>query len=498
MYLEDSDLLMLENLTCINKDTQDLIKGLKPISSYHSLRDYLNVFDDKALMTLEAQGDTSVTSGDCSGSELAAMLRYMKGSSLLNNLLITDAPVNKNNLTMALCYEDPDDPKHAIVTFHGTLDHEEWKDNILGLYQSDTAAQLEALTYINSLPYSNLTVVGHSKGGNKAQYVSIRSDKVKRGVSFDGQGFSRDFIDKYPNEIKQNASKVKNYSLSTDFVHPLLFPLPGVTQLYVDGGSDVKTILERHSPNSFFVYYVDSNQKTQIVCNPDGIPYFPMTEESDSVKIIHEFTNFIQNTASKEDEKIIGDFIGDLLYIEFDSTVSMEQRRIHILERLFRDPKEIATLLAYLLKYIETYHLINKDITFLLQVLGLNEFNHLLRLTPKDMEEVFKLLYLKQAGWENNLLIFQTLLLIQPFTAFGLNLFTFWEEFKDTFLSLKEIDPELARKDATLDIETLNIEMEDGITSFLTQWKDYTKEEWFKTLCLGEFENEINKYGTLS
>lgn len=37
--------------------------------------------------------------------------------------------------------------------------------------------------------YDSITVTGHSKGGNKAQYVTVLSDKVDRCISMDGQGF---------------------------------------------------------------------------------------------------------------------------------------------------------------------------------------------------------------------------------------------------------------------------------------------------------------------
>lgn len=64
---------------------------------------------------------------------------------------------------------------------------------------SDTIQQERAAEYINNLPlkYGNdLTVSGHSKGGNKAQYVTIVTDRVERCLSQDGQGFSPEFLKK--------------------------------------------------------------------------------------------------------------------------------------------------------------------------------------------------------------------------------------------------------------------------------------------------------------
>ena len=42
--------------------------------------------------------------------------------------------------------------------------------------------------------YTELTVTGHSKGANKAMYTTIMCNNVTRCVSFDGQGFSKEFL----------------------------------------------------------------------------------------------------------------------------------------------------------------------------------------------------------------------------------------------------------------------------------------------------------------
>lgn len=400
MYLTDSDLLMLENLTYMNNKTRTIIPGLRDIHSYASLEEYFAVFDENALNMLEAEDEHIVNAGECSGSELAAMLRFMKGRENIKNLHLLSAPINKQGHPFALVFEDPHYPGSIIVAFHGTVDPEEWKDNALGLYQTDTKAQVEALQFIEMLPSKDLTVVGHSKGGNKAQYVSILSQKVSRGVSFDSQGFSQEFLHKYANEISKHATKIKSYSLTTDFIHPLLFKLPGVTQLYVYGGADVSDIIQHHSANSFFEYYKDEKGDTNVICTKDGNAYLPMAEESTSAKIIRNFSSFIQNTASKMDKKTIGDFLGDLIYIHMRYKKNTEKQRKALIERLFHNPKELAILLAYTLKYIEVYYLKNKDITLLLQALGLSELNQLIKSSPYGIEALLKTLGSGLTNWE--------------------------------------------------------------------------------------------------
>lgn len=94
----------------------------------------------------------------------------------------------------------------AIVVFRGTAAGE-WRDDFLGgavTGQADgvsTAQQENALRWYRSLGlsghFSRITVTGHSKGGNKAKYIALMEESVNRCVSFDGQGFSDEFIVKY-------------------------------------------------------------------------------------------------------------------------------------------------------------------------------------------------------------------------------------------------------------------------------------------------------------
>ena len=439
MNLSDSDLLMLQNLTYISEDTAKLVKGLRDIRYYHTLKDYLDVFDETALLTLEAGGDTIVNHDNSSGSELAAMLRYMKSSKSIGELSLTDFLVNKNNHVIALCFFNHSEPAHGIVVFFGTIDEDEWKDNALGLYQADTEAQKEALTFIEKLPYDTLTVVGHSKGGNKAQYVTILSPKVQKGVSFNGQGFSEEFLQKYSNEIQKNAYKITNYNLSTDYVHPLLFTLPGVTTYYVRGGADVKNLIQHHSANSFFEYYKDSNRYTQVVCTKDGNAYFPFTEESALVRGIHNYTDFLQNNATESDKRLLGNYIGDLLYIETKDTDDEESQRKKLIQRLFQNPEEFATLLAYTIRFIEVYHLDNKELVLLLYAIGLARLQSIIKLNPAELETLYKTLRIENDVSEKYKLLYQLFQLLERVVGVGINILSLWQEFEDKYRLLEDM-----------------------------------------------------------
>ncbi len=90
-------------------------------------------------------------------------------------------------------------------------------------YASDQ--QADALNWFNKTAAKNgwdkstsITVSGHSKGGNKAQFITMKSDLVDRCYSFDGQGFSPEAINQFKNELGADYEKYRHkmYSLSAD------------------------------------------------------------------------------------------------------------------------------------------------------------------------------------------------------------------------------------------------------------------------------------------
>ena len=134
------------------------------------LEDLLQQFDDDALQRLEEPGNPDSTKDYTGGKKWAAIIRQIKSDPDLYSLDI----VNKDDSVPAICFND--DPEHAVVVFRGTSGKDEWIDNAIGLGVSDTERQKAALDYIENLPYDSITVAGHSKGGNKAQYVTVLSD----------------------------------------------------------------------------------------------------------------------------------------------------------------------------------------------------------------------------------------------------------------------------------------------------------------------------------
>ena len=87
------------------------------------------------------------------------------------------------------------------MVYRGTADGE-WFDNGLGMTSESTLQQERALAYFEEVvereqisPGDRLIVSGHSKGGNKAQFVTMNTKYdglLDACYSIDGQGFSEE------------------------------------------------------------------------------------------------------------------------------------------------------------------------------------------------------------------------------------------------------------------------------------------------------------------
>ena len=181
MYLTDEQIMLLEQYAA----------GVL-LGPYDSVEDLLQQFDDDALQRLEDPGNPDSTKDYTGGKKWAAIIRQIKSDPDLYSLDI----VNKDDSVPAICFNDPDDPEHAL------------------------------------------------------------SDKVDRCISMDGQGFSQEFIDKYYAEIQKKGHCIKNYYLEGDFVSILMFPVPGSDQICIDGDDSVIGA-ENHAASSFYQFWQD-------------------------------------------------------------------------------------------------------------------------------------------------------------------------------------------------------------------------------------------------
>jgi len=231
MALSNEQLLLLDNLIYTNY-----------VDNGRTVRDIISIIKNN---------NYNINSCEMSSDEWKEIVRMIENDPVLLDYTVTNYKNDTNTGMRAACFvDDTSNPEDVNVVFRGTCGDYEWHDNGEGGYLSDSDQQKLAAEYVNNLPeeYGNdLTVTGHSKGGNKAQYVTIVTDRIGRCVSYDGQGFSEEFLNKYAVEIKKKAEKITSISASNDFVNCLLYTIAG-TRIYVET-EDQDNFLHYHKPN---------------------------------------------------------------------------------------------------------------------------------------------------------------------------------------------------------------------------------------------------------
>lgn len=357
--LSDEELLFLSNLMHMKKEevkdkegqktSEDIEYALKNIwtqdnvDDKYTIGDMINDIDTNKLATEYAD---ETFDGEISGAEWAAMLEKIKDNDNICNLKLVDLERDDKN-ALSVCLQDKDGNQYVV--FRGTAAGE-WPDNFEGGYLADTEQQLRALAFVERQSGDNITVVGHSKGGNKAKYVAIRSDKVDRCVSFDGQGFSQAFFVKYGPLIEKNKDKITCYALDYDFVNILL------SDVYYEktfvNGHGVDNFAQNHSPNSLF--------------NKDWA--FDERNQSDAMASLHNFINYIVNTGEPEEVAGLMDYLGNVLNLAmgkkppyYEKSYSAEELRSYLLDP--DNAEELGLLFAYIVRYEEGGNNITEVIT---------------------------------------------------------------------------------------------------------------------------------------
>ena len=516
MQLTDEQIMLLEQLTYLeDKVAREADVVLGP---YDSVKSLLRQFDEDALAELEDSDEQF--EGLISGKQWAAIIRQIQNDPELYSLDIA----GKDDSVPAICFTDPNDPDSAVVAFKGTTGQKEWWDNGSGFGLSDTEKQKEALEYIENLPYNSITVTGHSKGGNKAQYVTVLSDKVDRCISMDGQGFSQEFLDRYYAEIEKKGGSITNYYLDGDFVSILLFPIPGSAQVCIEGDDSI--ILEKnHVPSSFYRYYQDEDGYWHILENKSGDPALVIGTREEVMVYLHELTVFLLNVMPEEDKRKAGDYIGNILAILMDGKdLKLEDKtynKSNIKEYLLSDKEMLTKLLAYFIKYVETYNLTDEEIRSLAEVLGLDavlavieggmavgnktlgeaisDAGGLLNLIIDQIRDgkedpIIEWLLKWRGGWESE--------------EVGEDMVDFWRSLEKEYQNIPDFDPEKARADAAGKESKIRdfsekiygilmsaiLSVEADTYGSVSGWSGYAGEEWYDTLLIPNAVGGINAY----
>lgn len=177
--------------------------------------------DDNLQILMDKMSNCIATS---TKEEWKRTLELILSKPNLTELLVVNVENHESGMRSA-SFKDCDG--NIIVVFRGTTTSKEWDDNGQGAYEYDTEQQIYALNYVNSINSDKIVVTGHSKGGNKAQYTTVRCPKVIKCVSINGQGFSNEFIEKYKKLIEDNKSKIIAVNSKYDYVNCLLNSIAG-------------------------------------------------------------------------------------------------------------------------------------------------------------------------------------------------------------------------------------------------------------------------------
>lgn len=203
----------------------------------------------------------------------------------------------------AAAFQTPDRSEVYIV-FRGTGEGR-WYDNGDALAREYSRYQKTAEKYFNCITEkmnidskTNLVVTGHSKGGNLAQYVTLVSPYkkyIKRCISFDGEGFSPEFLRSVgvsadiarinsinpsyvqlyiPVGVKQQISKMYSVCGDNDFVNVLgIKIIPDSRTVYIATDCAVTDVVSSHSISpaydTGFTYGKISSSKNRYFFNWD-------------------------------------------------------------------------------------------------------------------------------------------------------------------------------------------------------------------------------------
>lgn len=532
--LSDNQLMLLEQLTYLDKDVR-IAAGLDGSTKMHAgtadspvtVQDILSQFDDHALKKLNRKlKDNFMT-----GREWKGVIEAIQNDPQLKKLELIASDTESGSY----CYRNPDEPGRGYVTFRGTASGAEWADNVDGLNATDTPCQKQALDFVESLPCDSITVTGHSKGGNKSQYVTLLCDRVDRCIAMDGQGFSKEFFDKYWAEIQKKGSCIKNYCLTDDYVNILMYTLPG-THIYQEGQIS-KDGGRAHSPHAFFRY----DWRGDLVMGDAGPQIYPGEQVSGMI-YLHEFTCFVINNMPNDHKEDTIELLRGALAIamgknqpyEWDGKVyrnnpTTEQGELGLTDFLCEHPDELALVVAYLAKYVQTRHLPLEEVNTLLTAFGLDKtLNHvdiglsvLLKhyfppqTSQNKLSELVSLMLMQMTGeladQEKDPVIGFFLSAISSYLLYAkktdLNLAEIWAKAEAYYNQIGSVSADsfadgLPRENLIRDftsaaygciIGTIS-ELQRDTFSGIHGWENYSGESWFSGLAVTFVVNGVNSY----
>ncbi|MDD2980428.1 MAG: DUF2974 domain-containing protein [Hespellia sp.] len=235
-------------------------------------------------------GFTDVDNGDTL-AEIVSKLDNIKDQRYLDAhaaqiQILRDAVRDPNLAGTVLCNQSSDSARYNsgtsacvfrsqsgsyYVSYCGTGDGE-WIDNGQGMSAVSTKQQEEAAKYFDDMAErfnwgdkDNIIVTGHSKGGNKAQYITLMAEHgalIDTCYSMDGQGFSPEaiahFEEKYGENYEQVVKKIYGVCGENDYVNRL-----GISIIHNENMQYVETPIDADD-------FAGCHEIEQMFRKPDG------------------------------------------------------------------------------------------------------------------------------------------------------------------------------------------------------------------------------------
>lgn len=346
MALTTEQVLILNNLMYLESGKDSPVVDMQDCSG-QTIGDWLNKIDVNQLENDRNYGSFTT------GQDWKNIIQAAKDDETLMNMTIAATHSDSAGGGGQSAVFTSSSTGDAVVAFQGTQGQKEWADNFQGGNVTDTPCQENALEWYQSayqeygLENYEVTITGHSKGGNKAKYITLLDDTVDHCVSFDGQGFSDEFMTKYASQIAARQSRIENHNVDYDYVNLLLNDVGESTfyngQDYGKGG-----FLENHCPNTFMKF--DENGSFTMQVNPNG--------QASEMKALDEFlNNLIRSMPEDQQTSTLG-----LINVIWDNASSLDGKSgteiANIFLQLAADPQysgDLAYVAAYLIEYEQAH-----------------------------------------------------------------------------------------------------------------------------------------------
>ncbi len=266
MSISTKQALLLNNLIYLDSASGPYPDPL-PFTG-QTIKDWLDAFDLTLLYDPEGVPLPMTTKVEIRNVLLAAM----KDPFLMKMKILTVFSDDSEAVASTSAIFVSDDTPDVVVVFRGTDVRNslaQWRDNFFSANSSDTPHQTHALEWYRDciwgyhLSSMEITVTGHSKGGNKAKYITILDDSVDHCISFDGEGFSDKFFEKYRNEILLRGDRIQNHMVNYDYVSPLMNDV-GSSMYYHGHNYGSGRFVENHMVNTFMKFDGEGDFRMEI------------------------------------------------------------------------------------------------------------------------------------------------------------------------------------------------------------------------------------------